>query len=225
MEAELSQEAEEYIEIIYKLQKRNGVAKTKDLADNLHVVPGSITHTIEHLESHGLVMHEPYRGVKLTRAGERFALDILRRHRLAERLLTDILKADWSNVHEDACKLEHALTKNLTDLLEVRLGYPKFCPHGNPIPNSLGEIDEGTSIAVNEANWGEPYVIVKIVNEENVDMGTLSHKGIKPGAVLRIEKQIENNLIVNVNGKNQKLGTEVTSCIFLKKPRRVKDAV
>jgi DtxR family Mn-dependent transcriptional regulator len=225
LEAELSQEAEEYVEIIYKLQKRNGLAKTKDLADNLHVVPGSITNTIEHLESHGLVIHEPYRGVKLTRAGERFALDILRRHRLAERLLTDILKADWSNVHEDACKLEHALTKNLTDLLEERLGYPKFCPHGNPIPNSLGEIDEGTSIALNEANLGEHYVVVKIVDEENVDMGTLSYKGIKPGAILHIEKQDQSSLIVNVNGKSQELNTEVTSCIFLKKPRRHGDAV
>ena len=138
MEIALSQEAEEYIEIIYKLQKRNGMAKTKDLAETIHVVPGSITNTIEHLESHGLVTHEPYRGVKLTKEGEKMALDIIRRHRLAERLLTDILKAEWSTVHEDACKLEHALTKNVTDLLEERLGYPKFCPHGNPIPTEDG---------------------------------------------------------------------------------------
>ena len=71
METALSQEAEEYIETIYKLQKRNGIAKTKELAETMHVVPGSITNTIEHLESHRLVTHEPYRGVKLTREGEK----------------------------------------------------------------------------------------------------------------------------------------------------------
>ena len=142
MEQSLSQEAEEYVEMIYKLQERHGMAKTKELSEIMHVVPGSITNTIEHLESHGLVTHEPYRGVKLTRQGEKIALDIIRRHRLAECLLSELLKAEWSTVHEDACKLEHALSKKLTDLLEERLGHPKFCPHGNPIPTQSGSMDE-----------------------------------------------------------------------------------
>ena len=133
-EAGLSLEAEEYIETIYRLQKRDGAAKTKELAEALSVVPGSITNTIEHLERHDLVVHEPYRGVKLTKQGEKIALGIIRRHRLAERMLTDMLNAQWSSVHEEACKLEHALTKKVAALLEARLGYPKFCPHGNPIP-------------------------------------------------------------------------------------------
>jgi len=225
VEAALSQEAEEYIEIIYKLQKRNGLAKTKELAENLHVVPGSITNTIEHLESHGLVMHEPYRGVKLTREGEKFALDIIRRHRLAERLLTDILKADWGSVHEDACKLEHALTKNVTNLLEERLGYPKFCPHGNPIPSSSGEIDEGPSFPLLEADLNEPYVVYSIIDEENVDMTVLSKKGIKPEAILYVKKQDRKHVALKVNGENQELSYDVAACIFLKKPRRNNNSV
>lgn len=91
METELSHETEEYIEAIYRLQRRNGAAKTTELARELNVVPGSVTNTIEHLKKHGLVKHEPYRGVKLTAKGEKLALNILREHRLAERLLTDIL--------------------------------------------------------------------------------------------------------------------------------------
>ena len=103
METELSHEAEEYIEVIYRFQKRNGVAKTTELARKLNIVPGSVTNTIEHLKKHDLVEHEPYRGVKLTDNGRKIASSILRRHRLAERLLTDFLHLDWSEVHDPAC--------------------------------------------------------------------------------------------------------------------------
>ena len=93
METELSYEAEEYIEMIYRLQKKDGMAKTKELGETLRVVPGSITNTIEHLESHGLVTHEPYRGVKLTSQGEKIALSILRRHRLSRTITHRHLKS------------------------------------------------------------------------------------------------------------------------------------
>ena len=204
METALSQEAEEYIEIIYKLQKRNSIAKTKDLAESLHVVPGSITNTIEHLESHGLVRHEPYRGVKLTKEGERLALTIIRRHRLAERFLTDILKADWSTVHADACKLEHAMSKNVTDLLEEKLEHPKFCPHGNPIPTDAGLIEDLPTVALTEANSNESYIVDRIINEENVNLEMLYDKGIKPQASIQVLKQNEKNISFALmeNGKS-----------------------
>ncbi|HTY75798.1 MAG TPA: metal-dependent transcriptional regulator [Candidatus Nanoarchaeia archaeon] len=225
MEIALSQEAEEYIEIIYKLQKRNGTAKTKDLADNLHVVPGSITNTIEHLESHDLVTHEPYRGVKLTKDGERLAMDILRRHRLAELLLTDILKAEWSTVHKDACKLEHALTKNVTDLLEERLGHPKFCPHGNPIPTEEGLIEEKPTIILAEAEPGENYVVDRIVNEENVDLKLLAQKEVKPNATINVDKTQHGQIIVRINGKPQELDRGVAKYVLLRKNGRINHAV
>jgi DtxR family transcriptional regulator, Mn-dependent transcriptional regulator len=217
MQTAYSQEAEEYIEIIYKLQKRNGVAKTKDLAENLHVVPGSITNTVEHLESHGLVAHEPYRGVKLTKDGEKLALDILRRHRLAERLLTDILKAEWSSVHEDACRLEHALSKNVIELIEERLGHPKYCPHGNPIPTEAGLIEEQPSIALTEANLDETYVVDRIVDEENVNMALLEQKEIKPEATVQVLKIDAKKVVFRLNGTRQELSSDIASCVFLRK--------
>jgi DtxR family transcriptional regulator, Mn-dependent transcriptional regulator len=220
MEISLSQEAEEYIEIIYKLQKRNNAAKTKDLAEVLHVVPGSVTNTIEHLESHGLVRHEPYRGVKLTKEGERLALSIIRRHRLAERFLTDILKADWSTVHADACKLEHAMSKNVTDLLEERLEHPRFCPHGNPIPTETGLIEDMPALALTEANSNESYLVDRIVNEENVNLEMLEDKGIKPQASIQILKQDEKHVAVRVNGKRQDLSRVAADCVLLRKNGR-----
>jgi DtxR family transcriptional regulator, Mn-dependent transcriptional regulator len=221
MQLSLSQEAEEYIEMIYKLQKRNGMAKTKELSEIMHVVPGSITNTIEHLESHGLVTHEPYRGVKLTKGGEKIALDIIRRHRLAECLLSDILKAEWSTIHEEACRLEHALTKNLTDLLEERLGHPKVCPHGNPIPTENGIIHEKPCITLTEANTGEIYVVDRIIDEEHTNLQLLAEKKLKPDAKIEFVKLEEDVVTVRINGKKEQLNAEAAINVLVRENERV----
>lgn len=216
METELSYEAEEYVEAIYRLQNRSGVAKTKELAEELHVVPGSITNTIEHLEKHGLVKHEPYRGVKLTAKGEKLALDILRRHRLAERLLTDVLNAEWSDVHESACKLEHALTKNVIALLEKRLGNPKFCPHGNPIPTERGEIEEEKCYPLTEIGLNKACTVAKITNGKREKLLTLAGKGIKPNVSISVVEKKTSNIVLHVSGRERTLSYDDASSVWVK---------
>ena len=212
----LSYEAEEYVEAIYRLQKRSGVAKTTELAEELHVVPGSITNTIEHLETHGLVKHEPYKGVKLTAKGERLALDVLRRHRLAERLLTDVLNVEWSDVHGSACKLEHALTKNVTALLEKRLGNPKFCPHGNPIPTEHGEIEEEKCYPLMEIGLNMACTVAKITNGKRGKLLTLDSKGIKPNVPIRVIEKKPSKIVLCVAGKERTLGCRDASSVWVK---------
>jgi DtxR family Mn-dependent transcriptional regulator len=213
---ELSSEAEEYIETIYRLQKRSGVAKTNELAAELHVVPGSITNSIEHLEKHGLVEHEPYRGVRLTAKGEGLALEILRRHRLAERLLTDILHAEWSDVHESACKLEHALTNETTMLLEKRLGYPKFCPHGNPIPTENGKIEEEECCPLTEVGLNETCIVAKITDGKRENLLKLSGKGIKPNVSVHVVERKRSSLVLCVDGKECDLSDDDASYVWVK---------
>lgn len=212
----LSHEAEEYIEAIYKLQKWRGVARTKELAKELNVVPGSITNTIAHLEKHGLVEHTPYRGVKLTTEGEKVALNIIRRHRLAERLLTDLLEADWSIVHETACRLEHALTEEVLSLLERRLGYPRFCPHGNPIPAENGEVSDVkcqplTSVAANQT-----CVVVKLLDERRETLLSLVSKGIKLNVPLQVVEIRENSLVLLVAGEKQVVSLREAESVWVK---------
>lgn len=216
LEKELSYEAEEYIEAIYRLQKRSGAAKTKELAEELSVVPGSITNTIEHLEKHGLVEHEPYRGVRLTAKGEKLALDILRRHRLAERLLTDILNAEWSEVHESACKLEHALTNEVITLLEKRLGNPKFCPHGNPIPTERGDVTEEECYPLTEIGLNEICTVAKITDGRRKKLLTLAGKGIKPDVPVHVVERKPSNMVLCVAGEECTLSYDDASSVWVK---------
>jgi DtxR family Mn-dependent transcriptional regulator len=216
METQLSYEAEEYVEAIYRLQKRTGVAKTKELAEELRVVPGSITNTIEHLEKHGLVAHEPYRGVKLTAKGEKLALDILRRHRLAERLLTDVLDAEWSDVHESACQLEHVLTSDVIALLEKKLCKPRFCPHGNPIPTEQGEVEEEECYPLTEIGLNIVCDVAKIVDGKREKLLRLASKGIKPNVPIDVVEKRRSSMVLRVAGKECTLSYSDASSIWVK---------
>jgi len=160
-----------------------------ELARKLKVVPGSITNTVDGLEKRGLVLHEPYKGIKLTEKGRKLALDVLRRHRLAERLLTDILHLDWSEAHDAACKLEHAITPNIIKPLEKSLGHPKTCPHGSPIPTACGGIIEEKSVPLVKLSPMESGIIVRII-EENIEvLQHLATLGLAPGVHVEVEKK------------------------------------
>jgi DtxR family Mn-dependent transcriptional regulator len=220
MEQKISPQAEEYLEAIYRLQKRKGIAKTTELASELNVVPGSITNTVQHLKKHGLVKHKPYQGVKLTGKGEKKALNVLRRHRLAERLLTDILNADWSNAHNNACKLEHALTEEMIALMDKKLGYPKFCPHGNPIPSEDCELRDEECSPLSEASINAPYVITRIVDEKPMKLLVLATKELKPGIEVQVLERDPDKLVLAVNGKQCILDRDIASDICIKSPER-----
>jgi DtxR family Mn-dependent transcriptional regulator len=188
-ETAVSMGTEEYLEAIYRLEEKTGSARTMERARQLKVVPGSVTNTIESLERRGLVTHEPYKGVKLTEKGRKLALKVLRRHRLAERLLTDILRVDWSEAHDAACKLEHAIATGIIKPLEKALGHPKTCPHGNPIPTACGGIIEEKSEPLTNLNPKESGIIVKITEEEPSILQHLATLGLKLGVSVEVEQK------------------------------------
>lgn len=216
----ISATVEEYLEAIYKLEKTKGAAKTSDLAKTLKVALGTVTNTIESMEKQNLVTHKPYRGVKLTKKGQRIALDVIRRHRLSERLLTDILRLEWSKAHEAACRLEHAIAgKDIIKPLEEALGKPKTCPHGNPIPSDTGKIIEEQCKLLTSLRLGEKGVVVKITDERVELLQYLSTLGLVPGANLQIEKiaPFDGPITVKVMGASHALGRRVASVIWVKK--------
>jgi len=217
---EVSATIEEYLEAIYRLQERDGSAKTTELAKLLKVALGTITNTIESMEKQNLVVHEPYKGVKLTVKGRRIALNVLRRHRLSERLLTDILRMEWSKAHDAACRLEHAIAdKDVLQPLEKTLGHPKTCPHGNPIPTESGKLAEEKSELLANLSQGDSGVIVKVTDERQDMLQYLATLGLVPGASVSVEEKAPFNgpIMVRVMGASYALGRNVASVIWVKK--------
>lgn len=225
MKNKISHQAEEYLETIYRLEKENGSATTMELAKKLKVVPGSITNTIESLERRGFVFHKPYLGVKLTKKGQDIAIGVLRRHRLAERLLTDFLKLDWSQVHEAACKLEHAIPPEVIEPLENALGNPTTCPHGNLIQvNKIDSINEKTkSLSVLDPE--DEGIIVRITSEEPNILKRLGKLHLFPTSHLKVmnNNQSFDFLEILVNGKSQKLDPELAVHVQVKPLTRGKN--
>lgn len=218
-ETAVTHQAEEYLEAIYRLEQKGGFARTMELARNLNVVPGSVTNTIENLKRKGLVIHKPYKGVKLTENGRKIASSVLRRHRLAERLLTDILHLDWSKVHDQACKLEHALSPEILKPLEKALGHPKKCPHGNPIPTSCGGIFEEETMALSELGANVSGVIVKITEEKTETLQQLTRLNLTPGKWVQVENKIvpSGSLTIRVEGESCTIDHDLASIIYVKK--------
>ena len=219
MNVEVTSATEEYLEIIYKLQKKSGVATTSDLVRALKVTPGTVTNTIARLEKESFVIHEPYRGVRLTEKGRRIALRTIRKHRLSERLLTDLLNVEWERVHEAACKLEHSISDEIAKKIEKALGHPKTCPHGNPIPTECGGIIEKSSEPLSEFNIGDKGVIAKITDERRELLEYLSSLEVRPDKIVEIvdKAPFGGPITVRIEGKNHALSREIASLIEARK--------
>jgi len=219
MKEKVSPSVEEYLENIYRLQERTHTARTKELAERMYVSLGTVTSTVEMLEKQGLVMHKPYKGVKLTEEGKKTALDVLRRHRLAERLLTDILHVDWTEAHEPACKLEHSLDDEVIKPLGKILGYPKTCPHGNPIPREYGSITREKLRPLTELKPNESGTLIKIVEEDRDLLRHLKSIDLVPGTSVKVQKKIpfDGSIIVRLRDRERSLSSNIASVIWVRK--------
>lgn len=221
MPGEVSDTMEEYLEAIFRLQERYGVARTGDIVAMLKVSPGTVTNTIDKLKKSSLIVHEPYRGVQLTGEGRRIAIGVIRRHRLLERLLTDLLGIEWYKVHEIACSLEHWVNDHIINKIERILGFPRTCPHGNPIPTENNEIFSEEAQSLMEVNVGERVVIARIDEEEFNLLRYLDRIGIRPEKSIEvIDKTPLNDLIlIRLEGKIHPLSREVASSIMIRRPK------
>jgi len=221
MAEEVTAAVEEYLEAIYRLQEKSGSARTSAIVEMLEVVPGTVTNTVERLESEGYVTHVPYKGVKLTEKGLRIALQVVRRHRLSERLLTDLLHVEWDKVHDAACKLEHGITDEIIKPLEKVLRHPKTCPHGNPIPTKCGGILEEKSQPITELKEKEQGTIVKITQERSDFLHYLDTLGLVPGASIEIVEKGPFNepITVKVGANSRALSRAMASIIEVKRTK------
>lgn len=179
---------EDYIKTLYVEQQRtpDRLVALGKLASAMDVVPGTVTTMVRTLSEAGLVRYEPRVGVSLTEAGEKLALHVLRRHRLVELFLVEVLKFDWSEVHEEAEELEHAMSDKLIERMDAYLGRPTVDPHGDPIPSAEGQIESQPVVALSQCEANERVTIARIDNQDPAFLKYADDNGLRPGAELTV---------------------------------------
>lgn len=198
----LTPSEEEYLEAIYRLEEKFGErVKVRDLAKHLGIRDPSAVEMLQKLKEKGLVSYDRS-GVKLAERGKRQAVRIVRRHELAERLLSDVFKHSLPGVHEHACEFEHVLDDELTDKIDRMLGNPATCPHGGPIPTPDGKIAGPKGKALSDLGEDENCVVM-VIPEERGSVERLLSLNILPGARLRVVEKMPRGAIVLQCGKTQ----------------------
>ena len=187
LHAQTSPAVEDYAKAIYSLAQRNeGAVSTSALAERLAVSAASASAKIKRLAELELVEHEPYQGVRLTRAGERIALEVIRHHRLLELYLAEALAVPWDRVHDEAEVLEHAISPELSDLIAAKLGEPTRDPHGDPIPTRDGAIEESPTVSLQTLEPGATGLFTRVSDAKAELLRFLSQKGIAPGMCFEV---------------------------------------
>jgi DtxR family Mn-dependent transcriptional regulator len=187
MAARPSEAIEDYAKAIYSLAGRTGGAvSTNALAERLGVTPASVSAMVKKLDERGLVEHVPYKGVALTPAGTRVALEVLRHHRLLETYLAESLGVPWDRVHEEAEALEHVLSEYLEARIAAKLGNPTHDPHGDPIPSVELEIAEGDTVPLSGLEAGARGHFVRVSDSDPEMLRYLAERGVALGDELEV---------------------------------------
>jgi len=180
---------ENYIKAIFHLQQQEGTVTTNELAGELNTRPASVTDMMKKLKAKKLVHYQPYRGFRLSAEGNKVALGIIRRHRLWEYFLAEKLKFSWDEVHAVAEDLEHVSSKKLIEKLDEFLGFPKVDPHGDPIPDMNGKIEQSSRQCLASLPANKLVVVSHVSNQSNEILDLLKHKKIGIGTKLEIKKR------------------------------------
>jgi len=210
---------EDYLETIFHLESEGKAAATKEIAAHLSISSTAVSEHLKKLAQEGLIKHIPYQGAALTARGRKIAVDVVRRHRLSERFLTDKLGVKWEEAHGEAHNLEHDISKVVGDKLEKMLGKPATCPHGNPVPDANGRIKEEPSRPLVEFEKNDRLKIVKITDEEPKLLCYLATLGLMPRTQLRVEQKAPFNgpVMVKVGNAVYALGRKVAESIWVRK--------
>jgi DtxR family transcriptional regulator, Mn-dependent transcriptional regulator len=177
---------EDYLKAIWVLQQSETPVATSRIAERLQLSAAAVTSMIKRLAEQRLLRHEPYHGVRLTPAGELAALRIIRRHRVLELFLAEILGYEWDRVHAEAERLEHAASDELIERLAKLLGEPERDPHGSAIPSATGEMDQSEYPALAEIVAGEDVHVLEVQVQEPEQLRYLGSLELYPGALVEV---------------------------------------
>ena len=212
-----SEHIENYLKNIYKIQSSEGKVTTSSLSEKLQISPASVSEMVKKLASEGSLVHTPYKGVELTESGKRAALRIVRKHRLWEMFLMEVLHFGWEEIHEEAERFEHVMSDKMEDKIDEVLGFPAVDPHGDPIPSKNGTIKNIRSIPLNEAGEGTTVRVVR-VNDANTDLLQYASSvgiSLNKRIVVRQRLTFDDSLIIKIGTKDITISSKLASNIFV----------
>lgn len=212
-----SENVEDYLKSIYKLQEGGGRVSTSSLSEWLGVSAPSVTEMIKKLADEGILTYAPYKGVELTAEGRKRALKILRRHRLWELFLVEVLKYPWHEIHDEADRLEHFTSEKLERRLDEALGFPRTDPHGDVIPKTDGSIEPVEYRSLSEVESGETVTVARVNDASSQVLQYASRLGIGLKRRIKVKEHIEfdGSLRVEIGRKEQFVSAKLAENIFV----------
>jgi DtxR family Mn-dependent transcriptional regulator len=208
----------DYLKAIWEVGG-SGAASTTDVADRLSVASASVTNMFARLQEMGLAKYERYRGASLTERGREEALRLVRRHRLLETFLLEHLGYSWQEVHEEAERLEHAVSDGFTERLAAFLGHPDHDPHGAPIPAADGTLAAEESFPLDEVPVGDCVRISRVKHEDAAVLSFLGERELVPGRLVEVKEVRALDGVVTVedeDGVLHSLGRPLVDLIFVR---------
>ncbi len=211
---------EDYLKVLYDEQQHTGggLVATGAVAASMNVTPGTATAMVKALAESGLVDYEPRDGVRLSPKGEKLALHVLRRHRLVELFLVEVLGLDWSEVDEEAEELEHAISDKVLAKIDELLKYPSVDPHGDPIPTSKGKLPARTLASLVDCDLGRTVRVARVIDQNPAFLQFVDRHHLKPGTELVVRHRDAIADAVSITSKNHPaftLGTAAAAKIFV----------
>ena len=182
----ISQAMENYLKVIFEILEHEERANTSAIADVLGIAPASVTAMLKKLADLNMITYEPYQGVRLTEVGEKTALEVLRHHRLLELYLAEALDVPWDRVHEEAERLEHALSEDLEERIAAVLGDPTVDPHGSPIPSRDGIINRMAGRRLSAVPAGETVTVIEVGDRDPDLLRYLGKLEMFPGTEVKV---------------------------------------
>jgi DtxR family Mn-dependent transcriptional regulator len=211
---------ENYLRVIFLLGRSGAeYVSTNAIADRLKTKPSSVTDMLKRLSEKKLVSYVKYKGVKVSALGKNVALETVRKHRLWEVFLVEHLFFGWEEVHEVAEQLEHIQSKKLIEKLDEFLGYPKYDPHGDPIPNNMGEMPKShNTILMSELELNKECHLVGVKDSSKAFLTYLDGQSIKLGSEFKVEARFEYDGSLNVildNNKSLSISQQVAKNLLV----------
>lgn len=224
--SQLIDTTEMYLKTIFELNEEDIPALRARIVERLGQSGPTVSETVSRMERSGLVSMGRGREIDFTEEGRHYAIRVMRRHRLVERLLQDVIKLDWTHLHDEACRWEHVVSDDVAERIDALLGHPEADPFGNPIPaageSAIHNVREAGLKSVMEVEPGGEYVIERLAESVQLDLDILSmfsDEGLVPGVKITVDVIDSDSAIVVQNGDSVRLSADVARGVFVREAK------